>query len=89
MKKISIMSWIVGIIIVMIIIASFVVMNSRTAHVDLFFIDGDASVCAIIMSSFLLGFFAGIVFIWLRRAKGRQKTSRSSLKRESSLVGEI
>jgi len=89
MKKISILSWIVGIIIIMIITVSFVIMNSRTAHVDLFFIDGDAAVCVIIMSSFLLGFFAGIVFVWLRRAQGRHKSSRSSIRRESSLVGEI
>jgi uncharacterized integral membrane protein len=89
MKKISILSWIVGIIIIMIITVSFVVMNSGTAHIELFFIDGDAAVCVIIMSSFLLGFFAGIVFMWLRRAQGRHKGPHSSLKRESSLVGEI
>jgi len=89
MRKISILSWIVGIIIVMIITVSFVIMNSRIAHVDLFFIDGDAAVCVIIMTSFLLGFFAGIVFMWLRRAQGRHKSPRSPLSKERSLVGEI
>ena len=90
MSKKSVLTWIVGIIIIMIIIVSFVIMNSGTAHVDLFFIDGDAAVCVIIMSSFLLGFFAGIVFMGLRRAQGsRKSSSRSSLKRESSLVGEL
>jgi len=89
MSKKSVLTWIVGIIIIMIITVAFVIMNSGTAHVDLFFIDGDAAVCVIIMSSFLLGFFAGIVFMWLRRTQARHKISRSSLKRESSLVGEI
>jgi len=90
MKKISILSWIVGIIIIMIITVSFVIMNSGTAHVELFFTDGDVAVCVIIMSSFLLGFFAGIVFVWLRRAQGRRKSSsRSSLTRESSIIGKI
>jgi uncharacterized integral membrane protein len=89
MKRMSILSWIIGAIIIMIITVSFVVLNSGTAHVELFFIDGDAAVCVIIMSSFLLGFFAGIGFVWLRRAQGRRKSSSGSLKRESSLVGEI
>ena len=90
MKKISILPWIVGIIIIMIITVSFVIMNSGTAHVELFFTDGDVAVCVIIMSSFLLGFFAGIVFVWLRRAQGSRKSIYSgSLKREASVVDEI
>jgi len=82
------LTWIVGIIIVLIITVAFVIMNSRTVHVDLILVDGDVAVCVIIMSSFLLGFFAGIVFMWLRRTQARHKSPRSSL-RESSLVGEI
>jgi len=89
MSKKSILTWIVGIIIVLIITVAFVIMNSRTAHVELFFIDGDVAVCVIIMTSFLLGFFAGIVFMWLRRAQARHKSPRSSLSTERSLAGEI
>ena len=89
MRKKSIVTWIVGIVIVLIITIAFVIMNSRTVHVDLLLMDGDVAVCVIIMSSFLLGFFAGIAFMWLRRVQDRHKSSRSALKREASLVGEI
>ena len=77
---------IVGIVSGLVVTLMFVLVNLTTAHVDLFFIEGDTWVFLVIMSSFLSGYLTCLLFTWLRRGRKAKKSSDSL---ERSIVGEL
>ena len=70
---------ILGIISAVILVGALIVVNSTTARVDLFFIDGEIAVFLIIAGSFLFGFLSCLVFMWLRRTLGENSKPKRSI----------
>lgn len=76
---------ILGIISAVIPVVTLIIFNTDTAHVELFFVDGQVAVFLIIAGSFVSGFFTCLIFLWLRKALGGNKKSKRSIEKEKEI----
>ncbi len=80
---------ILGFITGVILIGSLMIMNAQPVKVDLVFIDGEMSCFLIIISSFLIGFFSCLVYIWLKNSLVIQKKTRPLSLKDDDIFRDI